>query len=68
MEPPYNGVDFAGCGFDEIDGHVFYCAHVFRAVFGSQPHKVVVKDDLKHPVKAVFDIPVGAALNREQEY
>lgn len=27
---------------------------------GSQPHQVVVEDDVKHPVQAVLDAPVGA--------
>lgn len=44
---------------------MFYCAHVFRAVFGSKPHKVGLKDE--HPAKAVFDIPVGVGRFGEEE-
>lgn len=36
------------------------CRHVGRSVAGSQPHEVVMEDDIHDPGEAVFDAPVGA--------
>lgn len=58
---------FAWGGLDEIEGHVFDCGHVFGSVEGSQEHEVVVEDDIKNPVEAVFDTPVGADRLGEED-
>ena len=47
-------------GADEVHGHVPDDGHVLRSVSGAQPCEVVVEDDVEHPVKSVFDTPVGA--------
>ena len=37
-----------------------YGGHVCGSVFGSQPHEIVMEDDIHDPVQAVFDVPMGA--------
>jgi hypothetical protein len=53
-------------GADEVHGHVFDGGHIFWSVFGSEPHEVVVEDDVEDPMEPVFDAPMGANGAREK--
>ncbi len=44
----------------EVHGHVFDDGHVFGSEAGAEPGEIVVKDDVEHPVEAIFHVPVCA--------
>ena len=47
------------CLLDEIHDEVLDEWHVRRPASRSEPHQIVVKDHVEHPVEAVLDAPVG---------
>jgi hypothetical protein len=47
-------------GFDKIQDCMPDGRHGGWSAVGSEAHKVVMENDIKHPVKVVFDAPMGA--------
>jgi hypothetical protein len=45
---------------DQVEVHVFDDGHVSWAVCGAEARKVVVEDDVEHPMETVLDAPVGS--------
>ena len=44
----------------QVEVHVFDDGHVSWAVCGAEARKVVVEDDVEHPMETVLDAPVGS--------